>query len=134
MIVDQLIAAASSVNLRTLSLFIAVLFLTVAWLRRHHRPKNLPPGPPAWPIVGNAHALLKGQLHYILDEWAKYYGSVTRIWLGPRLAIVLSDIETVKEALIKQADCFSDRMVQNVQMGELFPCLKLTLMMSLKKH
>lgn len=27
------------------------------------REKNLPPGPPTWPILGNAHLLAAGKVH-----------------------------------------------------------------------
>ena len=84
------IIAAVSLNVQTVFLFVGVLLLTILW-KRH--PRNLPPGPPAWPL-----------------NWATQHGSVMRIWLGPRLAIVLNDISAVKEALVKQADCFSDRV------------------------
>ncbi|XP_038045430.1 cytochrome P450 2U1-like [Patiria miniata] len=113
MIVAQLMSVVSSLNVQTVVLFVVVLLLTIAWIRHRQRPQNLPPGPLAWPVIGNAGELLRGrQLHHVLDGWARQYGSVVKVWLGPRLTIVLSSFEVVKEALIKQADCFSDRMVQ----------------------
>lgn len=32
-------------------------------LRFAKREKHLPPGPPTWPVVGNAHLLAAGQVH-----------------------------------------------------------------------
>ncbi|XP_022091223.1 cytochrome P450 2U1-like [Acanthaster planci] len=89
-------------------LVVCVLLLTVIWIRR---PRNLPPGPPAWPLIGNTRGLRKGPLYVGLTDWARQYGSIMRIWMGPQLAVVLSDISAIKEALMKQADFFSNRYV-----------------------
>ena len=40
---------------------------------------------------------------------ANQYGGIMTIYLGPMCAVVLSDLEVVKEAMVKQGDVFSDR-------------------------
>ncbi|XP_038045429.1 cytochrome P450 2U1-like [Patiria miniata] len=115
MVLKELIAAASNFNVQTVVLFVVVLLLTIAWIRR---PRNLPPGPPAWPIIGNARGLQRGALHLVMTDWARQYGRIMSIWMGPKLAVVLSDIQAVKEALVKQADCFSDRIEPPKLFGE----------------
>ncbi|XP_022084337.1 cytochrome P450 2U1-like [Acanthaster planci] len=101
--------AASSLNVQTVLLFVGILLLTLSltWMRH---PRNLPPGPPAWPLIGNTRGLKKGPIHLVLADWARQYGSIMSIWIGSCLVIVLNDIGAVKEALVKQADCFSDRI------------------------
>ena len=105
-VAQDLVAAASGLNVKAVLLFVVVLLLTVVYIRR---PRNLPPGPRAWPILGNLRQLLGRQLYVAFSDWAKKYGSIMSVWMGPRLVIVLSDIHAIKEALGKQADCFSDR-------------------------
>ncbi|KAE8829716.1 hypothetical protein PTNB73_06316 [Pyrenophora teres f. teres] len=34
---------------------LGLLYAVVKLLRFGHREKHLPPGPPTWPIIGNAH-------------------------------------------------------------------------------
>ena len=108
MVFTHLLSVVSSFNVQSVVIFTAVFLATIAWIRR---PKNLPPGPPGWPIVGNYFDMHKGQLHRVLTGWARQYGGVISIKMGPRIAVVLNDISSVKEAIVKQADCFSDRFV-----------------------
>ena len=69
---------------------------------------NLPPGPRPLPVVGN---LLQfgSDPHKALAKMANQYGAIMTIYLGPMCAVVLSDLEVVKEAMVVQGDVFSDR-------------------------
>ncbi|XP_067424335.1 cytochrome P450 2U1 [Emydura macquarii macquarii] len=109
----------------------AGLSLALCWLRSRPRPPHrLPPGPRPWPLVGNfGFALLPGPLrkkwlpgvragqggsrplspHLVLTGLAKVYGSVFSLFVGSRPMIVLSNFEAVREALVSQAEVFSDR-------------------------
>ncbi|KAH0615907.1 hypothetical protein JD844_026534 [Phrynosoma platyrhinos] len=48
-------------------------------------------------------------VHVLLTELAKIYGSIFTLFVGSRPIIVLSDFEAVREALVNQAEVFSDR-------------------------
>uniref|UniRef100_A0A8C8VH63 Cytochrome P450 2U1 n=1 Tax=Pelusios castaneus TaxID=367368 RepID=A0A8C8VH63_9SAUR len=109
----------------------AGVLLGLCWLRGHPRSRpRLPPGPRPWPLVGNfGFALLPGPLrkkwlsgarggqgdsrppapHLLLTGLAKVYGSIFSLFVGSRPMIVLSDFEAVREALVGQAEVFSDR-------------------------
>ncbi|XP_062964306.1 cytochrome P450 2U1 [Cynocephalus volans] len=101
------------------------------WLRRH-RARGIPPGPTPWPLVGNfGHVLLPPFLQrqrwlslgaraagldptglspqLLLTGLARVYGNVFRFFIGPHLVVVLSDFHSVREALVQQAEVFSDR-------------------------
>ncbi|XP_071084152.1 steroid 17-alpha-hydroxylase/17,20 lyase-like [Haliotis cracherodii] len=66
---------------------------------------NLPPGPRGWPLIGNLLAIRGGLLFRKFRDWSKTYGPVMKIQIGNRLAIVLSRIDVVTEALLtRQAD------------------------------
>jgi hypothetical protein len=38
------------------------------------RPRNFPPGPPTFPIIGNIHQMPKKNGHIQLQKWAQKYG------------------------------------------------------------
>lgn len=109
----------------------AGLLLALWWLLGRQTLQRLPPGPKPWPLVGNfAFALLPKRLqvlglfpprkkeaedggptpmHVLLTGLAKMYGSIFRMDLGSLHVIVLSDFEAVRDALVTQAEVFSDR-------------------------
>uniref|UniRef100_A0A674PC62 unspecific monooxygenase n=1 Tax=Takifugu rubripes TaxID=31033 RepID=A0A674PC62_TAKRU len=66
------------------------------------------PGPTPLPIIGNV--LEIGRRPYLsLTAMSKRYGDVFQIQIGTRPVIVLSGIETVRQALVKQGEEFSSR-------------------------
>uniref|UniRef100_A0A8D0L500 Cytochrome P450 2U1 n=1 Tax=Sphenodon punctatus TaxID=8508 RepID=A0A8D0L500_SPHPU len=116
-------------------LLVAGLLLGLFWLLLGRPRQHLPPGPKPWPLLGNfAFALVpiprlrkrimgvgnvgSGQgdgsfrpmaPHLLLTSLAKIYGSIFSLFVGSRPIIVLSDFETVREALVNQSEVFSDR-------------------------
>ncbi|XP_078575958.1 cytochrome P450 2D15-like [Branchiostoma floridae x Branchiostoma japonicum] len=89
--------------------FVALVLLGVyLYVQNLRLRRKYPPGPRAWPIVGNLRELARGQ-HRVFAEWRLKYGDVFTVWLGPRPAVVLSGQEAVKEALQKHGDVFSSR-------------------------
>lgn len=66
------------------------------------------PGPKPFPIIGNV--LEVGSRPYLsLSAMSKRYGDVFQIQIGMRPVVVLSGIETVRQALIKQGEEFAGR-------------------------
>lgn len=93
------------------------------WLRGRgaRRP---PPGPAPWPLVGilgdtllslllrrgrPGPARSSAALQVKLAELARQYGSVFSIFVGPQRVVVLNDFRSVRQALVQQAEVFSDR-------------------------
>ncbi|XP_078617693.1 cytochrome P450 1A2-like [Branchiostoma floridae x Branchiostoma japonicum] len=99
-----------------LPLFLAatcVCLLTYLYLQR---PRNLPPGPRGWPLVGNMPMVAKSAfLPATLVELSKQYGDVMTIWMGRVPAIVISGYETIRTALVKRAEDFSSRKIPPVK-------------------
>ncbi|XP_041644679.1 cytochrome P450 1B1 [Cheilinus undulatus] len=95
-------------TLRALLLACVTLFFSLhlwRWLRqRSGRP---PPGPFAWPVIGNAAQLGKTP-HLYFTRMAKKYGNVFQIKLGCRTVVVLNG-DSIKQALVKQGHEFSGR-------------------------
>ncbi|CAO2600076.1 Cytochrome P450 2U1 [Lemmus lemmus] len=102
------------------------MLLDWVWLRRQ-RACGIPPGPAPRPLVGNIGHLLVprflrlqfwlgqgGQTdtvgwHVRLAKLAGVYGNVFSLFIGHHLVVVLSDFQSVREALVQQAEVFSDR-------------------------
>ncbi|KAL8206902.1 UNVERIFIED_CONTAM: cytochrome P450 2 subfamily U member 1 [Gekko kuhli] len=116
----------------------AGLLLALLWLLGRRPPQGLPPGPKPWPLLGNfgfavlPHFMLRrglsgaGKLdpykyassegpprqtstHLLLASLAKMYGNIFCFFVGSRPIIMLSDFEAVRDALVNQAEVFSDR-------------------------
>ncbi|XP_064020036.1 cytochrome P450 1B1-like [Pogoniulus pusillus] len=70
--------------------------------------KRRPPGPFAWPLVGNALAL--GRLpHVALGRLAQRYGPVFQLRLGQRPVLVLSGEPAIRRALVGLGSRFAGR-------------------------
>ena len=74
----------------------------------HEKRKNLPPGPPPWPIVGNILQLDENEAEKTLARWGKQYGPVFTIWM-PVPHVIVNDYELMKETFLKQGDIFTGR-------------------------
>ncbi|RUS89666.1 hypothetical protein EGW08_002587, partial [Elysia chlorotica] len=89
----------------------AALIVTLVLMSRGQTPANLPPFPGRRvPIFG--HLLLLGsEAREKLLEIRKTTGDIFSMYLGGTLFIVLSGLDVLKEALVKQGDVFVDRPV-----------------------
>ncbi|KAG8124507.1 hypothetical protein E2320_020174, partial [Naja naja] len=89
--------------------FPAIMFLLKRGRSWNNSSLNLPPGPRTIPLLGNLHMMDLKKPSKTMMEWSKEYGPIFRIKLGSQEMVVLTGYETVKEALVNQADVFSDR-------------------------
>lgn len=69
---------------------------------------RLPPGPRAWPIVGNLYDVKPLQFRCFAD-WAQSYGPIISVWFGSTLNIVVSNTELAKEVLKEKDQLLADR-------------------------
>ncbi|CAM4557665.1 unnamed protein product [Leuciscus chuanchicus] len=94
------------------SSLVLVLVLAVLVLFRWKRKpsgRSLPPGPLALPLIGNLPIIDKSAPFKSFMKWSKTYGPVMTVYLGPQRMVVLVGYDTVKEALVDQADDFAPR-------------------------
>ncbi len=99
----------------TLTLGVALAALLIyGLLFVGRRARHLPPGPPTLPVIGNAHQIPSKGAHYRLTEWAKQYGGIYSLKLGPGTAIVLTDRRLVREILDKRSAVSSGRPMSTV--------------------
>nr|XP_045016585.1 cytochrome P450 1A2-like [Jaculus jaculus] len=94
-------------------LLAATIFCIVFWAVRASRtkvPKGLksPPGPWAWPVLGHMLTLGKSP-HVALARLSRKYGDVMQIRLGSTPVVVLSGLDTIRQALVRQGDDFKGR-------------------------
>ncbi len=64
-------------------------------------------GPPGWPVLGNLLQLELSQIHAQLEGWAKIYGPVYRLRIGPRDALVVARPDLIAGILRDRPDGWS---------------------------
>ncbi|XP_074088814.1 cytochrome P450 1A1-like [Macrotis lagotis] len=94
-------------------LIASTVFCLVFWIIGSYSqrvPKGLksPPGPWAWPLIGNILTLGKNP-HLALTQLREKYGDVMQIQIGSTPVLVLSGLDTIRQALVKQGDDFKGR-------------------------
>lgn len=105
---DVTLEGINPATLRALLLACVTLLFSLhllRWLRQ--RPARSPPGPLAWPVIGNA-VQMGDAPHLYFARMAKKYGNVFQIKLGSRAVVVLNG-DSIKQALVKQGPEFAGR-------------------------
>ncbi|KAK8649204.1 hypothetical protein V6N13_129938 [Hibiscus sabdariffa] len=69
---------------------------------------KLPPGPRAWPVVGNLYDV-KPVRFRCYAEWAQAYGPVISVWFGSTLNVIVSNTELAREVLKERDQQLADR-------------------------
>ncbi|XP_053545617.1 cytochrome P450 2A5-like [Bombina bombina] len=109
MIISSLLAMdpAGSITL-TLIFCVSCIFLLIL-LTTQGRVNGLPPGPKPLPLLGNILQIERGKMVQSLVKMREKYGNVFTLYFGKRRVIILTGYQTVKEALVDQAEEFSGR-------------------------
>ncbi|GLT95652.1 hypothetical protein SLE2022_133200 [Rubroshorea leprosula] len=77
---------------------IAILLSFLAFVLIRRFRFKLPPGPRAWPIVGNLYDIKPVRFRCYAD-WAREYGPIISVWFGSTLNVIVSNTELAKEVL-----------------------------------
>ncbi|KAL3523031.1 hypothetical protein ACH5RR_015865 [Cinchona calisaya] len=96
-----------------ISLFVLLPILWIILKQYNSRNKSLPPGPKAWPVIGNL-AELGANLHIELAQLAQAYGPLMSLSLGSQLMVVGSSPDVAMEILKTHDRLFSGRYVAHV--------------------
>lgn len=93
------------------TLLLAGLILVFLWVfsGKNRKKQRFPPGPSPMPLIGNLLQIKKKAPFESFLEFSRTYGPVMTLYLGWRRVIVLVGYDTVKEALVDQADDFTGR-------------------------
>ncbi|VFQ82844.1 unnamed protein product [Cuscuta campestris] len=98
-------------DIQTFAFFtFSTLFFSTLCLYYYHGKsrKQLPPGPPGFPVVGYL-PFLRRNLHHQFTDLAAKYGPIFKLRLGSRLCVVVSSPSTAREILREQDAVFSNR-------------------------
>lgn len=105
---DFTLEGINPVNARALLVgCVTLLFSLHLWRWLWQRSAPAPPGPFAWPVIGNAPQLGKAP-HLYFARMAEKYGNVFQIKLGSRAVVVLNG-DSIRQALVKQGLDFAGR-------------------------
>ncbi|XP_077147758.1 cytochrome P450 2K4-like [Ranitomeya variabilis] len=87
-----------------------IIFLAKAFNnQKKGKYKNFPPGPKPLPILGNILSLDMSKPHKTFYQLSKQYGPVFSVHMGMKKLVLLCGYDTIKDAMINNADVFSDR-------------------------
>ncbi|VDK63074.1 unnamed protein product [Onchocerca ochengi] len=83
----------------------AYIFYDLRWKRR-----LLPPGPTPWLFFGNIlHFMFYESIDDMFLTWKQKYGNLVTFWIGPIPLVMVTDMETMREYFIRNAEIFSNR-------------------------
>ncbi|NXP96789.1 CP2K6 protein, partial [Vidua macroura] len=99
--------SSTSIVLVLILAFLSILKMAGSW--NNNRRQNFPPGPRPLPLIGNLLLFDLKRPYRTYLQLSKIYGPVFSVQMGHRKVVVISGYETVKEALVKQADAFAER-------------------------
>ncbi|XP_005100933.1 cytochrome P450 2B19 [Aplysia californica] len=89
--------------------FVIVVLGIVYFFVAGDHPDDAPPMPESpYPFLGHLPMMRKNPREK-MKEWTEKSGNIFSIYIGSQLTVVLSGIEVLKEAFVKQADIFTDR-------------------------
>uniref|UniRef100_A0A8D2J176 Cytochrome P450 1A n=1 Tax=Varanus komodoensis TaxID=61221 RepID=A0A8D2J176_VARKO len=90
------------------TVFCFTFFIIKSFQRQTPRGLKRLPGPRGYPLIGNVLDLGKNP-HLSLTRMSQKYGDVMKIHIGTRPVVVLSGLETLRQALVKQGEAFMGR-------------------------
>ncbi|XP_006795863.1 cytochrome P450 2J6-like [Neolamprologus brichardi] len=96
----------------TMFLSVVLLWICIFFIFlqvKSKRPKNFPPGPPVFPILGTIFQLSLENPLKDFERLRKSYGDVYSIFIGRKPAVVINGLKAVKEAMVTKAADFAGR-------------------------
>ncbi|XP_055955497.1 steroid 17-alpha-hydroxylase/17,20 lyase isoform X3 [Patella vulgata] len=97
-------------SLTTQALLLGLTVGLVTYYTFGKKKYKLPPGPWAPPLIGHIIAInWSTPLYRQLFDWSKKYGPAMTLYMGPVRCVVLNDVETVNEALVKKGADYAGR-------------------------
>uniref|UniRef100_A0A3P9A536 Uncharacterized protein n=1 Tax=Esox lucius TaxID=8010 RepID=A0A3P9A536_ESOLU len=95
-----------------LVVLLGVFILLLSFFIRVRRPKNFPPGPRPWHILGNL--LQLDPVNPLKDLERRCYGNVFSLYIGSWPAVVMNGLEAICEALVTRSENYAGRQNHNM--------------------
>ena len=94
-----------------LEVAVVIVLLLLGWrVFLAPSPRNLPPGPRPYPVIGNLTRLVGKPIHLAVTDLAKEYGKIYTLYLpGGQRCILINSIDLLREALLTKKDDFAGR-------------------------
>jgi cytochrome P450 len=93
---------------------VLLLFLWNIWERKRKmswfQSIGIPSDPPSL-LFGNLGKIQEKGMHACIDEWTKKYGKLFGFYEGPRPVLVVSDVDMIKQILVKEFSSLRGRKV-----------------------
>ncbi|KAK2829236.1 hypothetical protein Q7C36_017226 [Tachysurus vachellii] len=114
-LVEELLLQPTSTGilLGLVMMFLLIVYLLSSDASSQEENKE-PPGPKPLPILGNMLQLNLKRPYMTLCEMSKKYGSVFTVYFGPKKVVVLAGYQTVKQALVNNAEEFGNRDISPI--------------------
>uniref|UniRef100_A0A183CBW3 Unspecific monooxygenase n=1 Tax=Globodera pallida TaxID=36090 RepID=A0A183CBW3_GLOPA len=77
----------------------------------YYKRRNLPPGPPPLPLIGNLHAFQRTMPEERFLQWRREYGDVFTFWMGETPVVCVVDYAKIMANFQKDGDAFAARHV-----------------------
>ncbi|KAI0698161.1 cytochrome P450 [Cytidiella melzeri] len=88
---------------------LAVGFVVYRICQIGKREGFLPPGPPTVPLLGNIHIFPRFLAYFQFSAWAREYGDIYSLKVGPETVVVISSAEAFREVIDKNSGITADR-------------------------
>jgi cytochrome P450 len=92
-------------------LYAFIHIIAFGLISKNTKSPKLPPGPPSYPLIGNLLQLGPSKLHQSLTKLSKTYGPIMSLKIGTINTVVISSPKIAKEALHKNDQALSNRLV-----------------------
>lgn len=104
----QLILGLEWLDYKSILLFLFV-FVLFADIFKNKRPKNYPPGPWAFPFIGDLPRITVSKIHLQFAQFAQKYGNIFSLRLFGGKVVVINGYKLVREALAVRGEDYIDR-------------------------
>lgn len=94
-----------------LSVFLFLFLWWRSWSANNGGSRNLPPGPPGWPLIGNLGQVIlqRRPFMFIVRDLRAKYGPIFTMQMGQRTLVIVTSSELIHEALVQKGPLFASR-------------------------